>query len=178
MYMCMYLYFMWYMFFFQWNKALELTQTHNMKEIKPLLSKYASHLLEKNKILEVVELYRRANHFLEAAKLLFKVVVTIFFRSFFRSVFLSFVLSFYLSFFLGIYLFFFLLQIADEEAKKRTRPLHVKKLYVLAACLVENHRAHLKTSQQNKPKGKRSEVCFVLLILFLLHIECKRLKWV
>lgn len=59
--------------FFQWNKALELTQAHNMKEIKPLLSKYASHLLEKNKILEVVELYRRANHFLDAAKLMFKV---------------------------------------------------------------------------------------------------------
>lgn len=57
----------------QWNKALELTQAHNMKEIKPLLSKYASHLLEKNKILEVVELYRRANHFLDAAKLMFQV---------------------------------------------------------------------------------------------------------
>lgn len=55
-----------------------------MKEIKPLLSKYASHLLEKNKILEVVELYRRANHFLDAAKLLFKVCL-----SFFRSCFLS-----------------------------------------------------------------------------------------
>lgn len=68
---------------------------------------------------------------------------------------------------------FFLLQIADEEAKKRTRPLRVKKLYVLAACLVENHREHLKASQQNKPKGKKSEVCFVLLILFLLTLSAK-----
>lgn len=57
----------------QWHKALELTQAHSMKEVKPLLSKYASHLLEKNKILEVVELYRRANHFLDAAKLMFQV---------------------------------------------------------------------------------------------------------
>lgn len=65
-----------------------------MKEIKPLLSKYASHLLEKNKILEVVELYRRANHFLDAAKLLFKVVVTM---SFVLSFIVSFVLSFVLS---------------------------------------------------------------------------------
>lgn len=138
-----------------------------MKEIKPLLSKYASHLLEKNKILEVVELYRRANHFLDAAKLLFKVVVTIsFVLSFFCSVFLSCILS-------GPISLFFLLQVADEEAKKRTRPLRVKKLYVLAACLVENHREHLKASQQNKPKGKKSEVYFMLLILFLLHIECK-----
>ncbi|XP_003962343.3 WD repeat-containing protein 35 [Takifugu rubripes] len=118
----------------QWNKALELTQTHNMKEIKPLLSKYASHLLEKNKILEVVELYRRANHFLDAAKLLFK--------------------------------------IADEEAKKRTRPLRVKKLYVLAACLVENHHEHLKASQQNKPKGKKSEATHALTGLLEEDAAC------
>lgn len=57
----------------QWNKAVELTRTHNMKEIKSLLSKYASHLLEKNKTLEAVELYRKAHHFLDAAKLMFKV---------------------------------------------------------------------------------------------------------
>lgn len=59
----------------QWNKAVELTRTHNMKEIKSLLSKYASHLLEKNKTLEAVELYRKAHHFLDAAKLMFKVGV-------------------------------------------------------------------------------------------------------
>lgn len=46
-----------------------------MKEIKSLLSKYASHLLEKNKTLEAVELYRKAHHFLDAAKLMFKVGV-------------------------------------------------------------------------------------------------------
>lgn len=74
--------------FSQWNKALELTQAHNMKEIKPLLSKYASHLLEKNKILEVVELYRRANHFLDAAKLMFKVGSSWMSVSFFPSFFL------------------------------------------------------------------------------------------
>lgn len=61
--------------FLQWNKAVELTRTHNMKEIKSLLSKYASHLLEKNKTLEAVELYRKAHHFLDAAKLMFKVVL-------------------------------------------------------------------------------------------------------
>nr|XP_019940254.1 PREDICTED: WD repeat-containing protein 35 [Paralichthys olivaceus] len=104
----------------QWNKAVELARTHNMKEIKSLLSKYASHLLEKNKTLEAVELYRKAHHFLDAAKLMFK--------------------------------------IADEEAKKRTRPLRVKKLYVLAACLVENYHEQVKTSQQSKTKGKQSEV--------------------
>lgn len=49
-------------------------------------------------------------------------------------------------------------QIADEEAKKRTRPLRVKKLYVLAARLVENYHEQVKTSQQSKAKGKKSEV--------------------
>ncbi|KAM9786504.1 WD repeat-containing protein 35 isoform X1 [Syngnathus typhle] len=108
----------------QWNKAVELARNHNMREIKPLLSKYASHLLEKNKILEAVELYQKAHHFLDAAKLMFK--------------------------------------IADEEAKKRSRPLRVKKLYVLAARLVENHQEQKKTSQQSKAKGKKSEATFAL----------------
>uniref|UniRef100_A0A668VVY2 WD repeat-containing protein 35 n=1 Tax=Oreochromis aureus TaxID=47969 RepID=A0A668VVY2_OREAU len=111
----------------QWNKAVELARTHNMKEIKSLLSKYASHLLEKNKTLEAVELYRKAHHFLDAAKLMFK--------------------------------------IADEEAKKRTRPLRVKKLYVLAAHLVENYHNQVKTSQQSKGKGKKTEATHALASL-------------
>lgn len=49
-------------------------------------------------------------------------------------------------------------QIAEEEAKKRTRPLRVKKLYVLAALLVENFHTQIKSSQQSKIKGKKSEV--------------------
>ncbi|XP_034051333.1 WD repeat-containing protein 35 isoform X2 [Thalassophryne amazonica] len=108
----------------QWNKAVELAKNHNMKEIKPLLSKCASHLLENNKILEAVELYRKAHHFLDAAKLMFK--------------------------------------IAEEEAKKGTRPLRVKKLYVLAALLVENYHTQVKISQQSRAKGKKSEVTFAL----------------
>uniref|UniRef100_A0AAY4A968 WD repeat-containing protein 35 n=1 Tax=Denticeps clupeoides TaxID=299321 RepID=A0AAY4A968_9TELE len=108
----------------QWNKAVELARNHNMKEIGSLLAKYASHLLEKNKMLEAVELYRKAHHFLDAAKLMFK--------------------------------------IADEEAKKRSRPLRVKKLYVLAALLVEDYHAQMKTSQQSKAKGKKSEATSAL----------------
>ncbi|KAK5614379.1 WD repeat-containing protein 35 [Crenichthys baileyi] len=108
----------------QWNKAVELARAHNMKEIKSLLSKYASHLLEENKTLEAVELYRKAHHFLDAAKLMFK--------------------------------------IADEEGKKMSRPLRVKKLYVLAAQLVEDYHDQVKTSQQIKAKGKKSEATFAL----------------
>ncbi|XP_067559737.1 WD repeat-containing protein 35 isoform X5 [Pseudorca crassidens] len=56
----------------RWNKAVELAKSHNMKEIGSLLARYASHLLEKNKILDAIELYRKASYFYDAAKLMFK----------------------------------------------------------------------------------------------------------
>ena len=51
-----------------------MAKSHNMKEIGSLLARYASHLLEKNKILDAIELYRKANYFYDAAKLMFKVM--------------------------------------------------------------------------------------------------------
>ena len=39
-------------------------------QISSLLAKYAQHLLDDKKILQAIELYRKANHFLEAARLL------------------------------------------------------------------------------------------------------------
>eukprot|EP01137_Pigoraptor_chileana_P013479 Opistho-2@67034 len=56
----------------QWNQAVDLAKQHNIKEIDSLLAKYASHLLEKKKTLNAIELYRKANHFVEAARLLFQ----------------------------------------------------------------------------------------------------------
>ncbi|XP_053316634.1 WD repeat-containing protein 35 isoform X1 [Spea bombifrons] len=108
----------------QWNKAVELAKNHNMKEIGSLLAKYASHLLETSKTLDAIELYRKANHFLDAAKLMFK--------------------------------------IAEEEAKKRTKPMRVKKLYVLAALLVEQHHEQTKNAQKGKLKGKQTEATSAL----------------
>ena len=57
----------------QWDKGIELAKSHNVREIDLLLAKYASHLLEKKKVLSAIELYRKAGNFMEAAKLLFKV---------------------------------------------------------------------------------------------------------
>lgn len=54
--------------------AIDLAKTHNVREIDSLLAKYAQHLLEKNKMVNAIELYRKAGHHLEAAKLLFKVI--------------------------------------------------------------------------------------------------------
>ena len=55
----------------QWHSAVELATKYNQPtQISSLLAKYAQHLLDENKILQAIELYRKANHFLEAARLL------------------------------------------------------------------------------------------------------------
>lgn len=54
--------------------------------------------------------------------------------------------------------FFKCLKIADEEAKKRTKPLRVKKLYVLSALLIEQYHEQVKNAQRGKVTGKSSEV--------------------
>nr|XP_033792878.1 WD repeat-containing protein 35 isoform X3 [Geotrypetes seraphini] len=53
-------------------------------------------------------------------------------------------------------------QIADEEARKRTKPLRVKKLYVLAALLVQQYHEQMKNTQKGKLKGKHSEATSAL----------------
>ncbi|CAH3191381.1 unnamed protein product [Porites evermanni] len=100
----------------QWDQAIELAKQHNIKEIDTLLAKYASYLLEKNKTLDAIELYRKANHFIDAAKLLFKV--------------------------------------AAEVSDAKTNPLRAKKLYVLAALLVENYHEHVKMTSMKTASGK------------------------
>ncbi|XP_064652091.1 WD repeat-containing protein 35-like [Lineus longissimus] len=104
----------------QWNTAIDLAKTHNVKEIDVLLAKYAQHLLEKNKTLNAIELYRKASHFLDAAKLLFK--------------------------------------IAEEESKKNSRAMRMKKLYVLAALLIEQYHEQMKMTSRSKVKGKRAGI--------------------
>ena len=55
----------------QWHDAVELATKFNQPtQISALLAKYAQHLLDDNKTIQAIELYRKANYFLEAAKLL------------------------------------------------------------------------------------------------------------
>nr|CAB3267696.1 WD repeat-containing protein 35 [Phallusia mammillata] len=96
----------------EWNQAVDLAQQYNVKEIDSLLTKYASHLLEKDNTLQAIELYRKADRFASAAKLLVK--------------------------------------IARQEAENGASPLQMKKLYVLAALLVEKHHQQVK---QKSSKG-------------------------
>jgi len=54
----------------QWNQAVELAEQHNFLQIEQLLTRYANHLIEKNKKMEAIELFRKANKNTESAKLL------------------------------------------------------------------------------------------------------------
>ncbi|KAJ3300442.1 WD repeat-containing protein 35 [Borealophlyctis nickersoniae] len=56
----------------QWNTAVELAEAHNFREIEDLLAKYATYLLDEDRRLNAVELYRKANYCQKSAKLLFE----------------------------------------------------------------------------------------------------------
>ena len=63
----------------QWNTAIDLARNHNVRDTEPLLIKYAETLLEQNKTFSAVELYRKANHLVDAAKLLFQVQMLLYY---------------------------------------------------------------------------------------------------
>nr|CCA19609.1 hypothetical protein PANDA_002987 [Albugo laibachii Nc14] len=54
----------------EWERAVSLAEDHNFPEIEKLLSKYATHLISNEKMIQAIELYRRANKSSEAAVLL------------------------------------------------------------------------------------------------------------
>ncbi|XP_064480178.1 WD repeat-containing protein 35-like [Ornithodoros turicata] len=108
----------------EWNTAIDLAKAHNIREIDSILAKYAQHLLEENKILSAVELYRKANSFLDAAQLMYKV--------------------------------------AAEESKHNYPPLMMKKIYVLAATLVEQHRVLTKKLARTGSSRATNDASLVL----------------
>jgi len=59
----------------QWDMAIDLARNHSVHETEPLLMKYAETLLDKHKTFSAIELYRKANHQVDAAKLLFQVQI-------------------------------------------------------------------------------------------------------
>eukprot|EP00472_Partenskyella_glossopodia_P003555 CAMPEP_0197515860 /NCGR_PEP_ID=MMETSP1318-20131121/846_1 /TAXON_ID=552666 /ORGANISM="Partenskyella glossopodia, Strain RCC365" /LENGTH=784 /DNA_ID=CAMNT_0043064331 /DNA_START=21 /DNA_END=2375 /DNA_ORIENTATION=- len=54
----------------QWNLAVKLAEKHKFDQIEGLLTKYATHLLQKKKHFEAIELYQKAGRFTESARLL------------------------------------------------------------------------------------------------------------
>ena len=60
-----------------------------------------------------------------------------------------------LSYLMLSYVGVFCRQLADDEAKKKSRPLRIKKLYVLAALLVEQYHEQMKMTSRSKVKNKK-----------------------
>ncbi|CAJ0583240.1 unnamed protein product, partial [Mesorhabditis spiculigera] len=58
----------------QWEKAVTLSRTHNLKDVDSLLGKYAEALTGSNeRTLAAVQLYRRAGKYLQAAKVIYDI---------------------------------------------------------------------------------------------------------
>lgn len=90
----------------QWDEGMRLAKQYNIGQVDALLAKQASSFLAQNKIFNAIELYRKARHYLDSARLMFDV--------------------------------------ADREAKQRSNPLLIKKMYVLSGLLVEQYRELIK----------------------------------
>lgn len=86
----------------QWDAGIELAKQSNSRDIDNMLARYATQLIDKGRIVAAVELYKKAGHFIQAAKKLF--------------------------------------EIGKEETSKKSNPLRIKKIYVLAGKLVEMQR--------------------------------------
>lgn len=57
----------------KWNLAVELAEKNNFFQIEGLVTKFCNILIEKNKKMDLVELYRKAHKHTEAAKMLIKI---------------------------------------------------------------------------------------------------------
>ncbi|KAJ8668012.1 hypothetical protein QAD02_009675 [Eretmocerus hayati] len=100
----------------RWGQALELARAWRLPGIGELLGKYARHLLTSGRRLQAIELYRKAECPLEAAKLL--------------------------------------LELAAEQAQqRRASPLRLKKLYVLAALMVQEYLDGASQQRQQDRSG-------------------------
>lgn len=50
---------------------------------------------------------------------------------------------------------FCLLQLANEQAKKKARPVLIKKMFVLGGLLIEQYHEQMKMTSRSKVKDKR-----------------------
>jgi len=57
----------------KWNLAVELAEKNNFFQIEALVNKFCNVLIEKNRKMELVELYRKSHKHTEAAKMLIKI---------------------------------------------------------------------------------------------------------
>ncbi|GMS87190.1 hypothetical protein PENTCL1PPCAC_9365, partial [Pristionchus entomophagus] len=108
----------------QWEMAVNLSRTHNLRDVDALLGKYTAELTGTNeRTLAAVQLYKRAGRYLDAARIVY--------------------------------------DIASEERSKAASLLRLKKLYVMAALLIEDF--HNQTRNKAAKKGGRKDSTKVVL---------------
>jgi len=57
----------------QWDEGIRLAKQFNITHVDTLLAKQANGFLEQSKIFNAIEIYRKARHYIEAAKLMMEV---------------------------------------------------------------------------------------------------------
>lgn len=102
----------------KWNLAVELAEKNNYLQIEGLVNKFSTVLIEKNKKMDLVELYRKAHKHTEAAKILIKIAEDL------KA--------------LNVYYYFITYQASS---------LILKKIYVIAALEVESFKTRLIDAQ-------------------------------
>ena len=58
----------------EWRLAIGLAEDNQLSDIDTLLNQYASHLFSKEKYIDIIELYRKANRIHDAANLILKLI--------------------------------------------------------------------------------------------------------
>eukprot|EP00040_Diaphanoeca_grandis_P015836 m.81289 g.81289 ORF g.81289 m.81289 type:complete len:1161 (-) comp25403_c0_seq3:252-3734(-) len=96
----------------QWDLAVEVAPLDTKTDIGSAYLANAQHLLKKDMVMDAIELYRKAQHYLDAAKLLY-----------------------------------------DLAAKHTDNPMRAKKLYVMAALQIEQHRDALKAKSDDPTRS-------------------------
>ena len=119
----------------QWETAIRLADSYNYPDIQKLLAHNATELLASGKQLHAVELYRKANQFMEAAKLLSTLGAEV------NSVDTSSCVRYAEV----------ILHVPLQVGATRMHPLRAKKLFVMAALEVERMRKAMLTTQA--PEG-------------------------
>jgi WD repeat-containing protein 35 len=57
----------------KWNLAVEIAEKNNFLQIEAVVNNFVKILIEKNKKMDLVELYRKAHKHTDAAKILIKI---------------------------------------------------------------------------------------------------------
>lgn len=58
----------------EWDEAITLAKQGNLPQISDLLAQYAKYLINKNSLNKAVELFHKANRYLEAVKIIHQVI--------------------------------------------------------------------------------------------------------